>query len=451
MVDGRVVSSTIDHVYTNCESKLTAVQVLPDGDSDHLGLVVQKVTSTAPTHPQTIRARSYKNTDVNALLTSLVDNDVNHLFTQCDDIEEAGQVFTRDNFYVTDTTRDLIALKNSTWRNFKETKDPVQHNTYKELTKQVKKALAKDRSDWLAEDMMAVSSSKKAWAKARQVLGQVKHMGPACIKTGNYSWCTNPQQMTDMLASHYQSKMNNLRNRSSNNPSVCPIQRLNSWLARRTSPPPPFSMQPISDAKLILYLNRLKPSKALPSDMIDAFTLKLVSPVLLPAIIHLVNLSIASRTFAQAWKVQVVPPNHKKGDTDDMDNFRPLSNLVEISKLTEMGVHDQLVSHFTEHNLFHPNHHGSLPHLSTTTAFFQTHTFTVQAAARLELSGTVFLDQSAAFNLDDHSILLAKLKSYAFPNSALEWFSSYLSNRSMQVQIEARRSKPVMVGPYGVP
>ena len=36
-------------------------------------------------------------------------------------------------------------------------------------------------------------------------------------------------------------------------------------------------------------------------------------------------------------------------------------------------------------------------------------------------------------------------------NIATDWFSSYLSNRSFRVQLEAARSKKVKIGPYGVP
>lgn len=61
------------------------------------------------------------------------------------------------------------------------------------------------------------------------------------------------------------------------------------------------------------------------------------------------------------------------------------------------------------------------------------------------------IDQTAAFDLVDHTILVDKLAEYGLNFTALNWFKSYLQGRRFRVQIEARRSAPVTMGTYGVP
>ena len=128
-----------------------------------------------------------------------------------------------------------------------------------------------------------------------------------------------------------------------------------------------------------------------------------------------------------------------------------MSNIVEIGKLTEMEAGDQIVEHFMTNELFHQAHHGSLPSLDTTTALIAVQKFINDAAERKELCATVFIDQSSAFDLVDHKILLSKLKVYNFGQTPLKLFESYLQDRTYQYKIESKLSQARMTGPYGVP
>ena len=91
------------------------------------------------------------------------------------------------------------------------------------------------------------------------------------------------------------------------------------------------------------------------------------------------------------------------------ENYRPVSNIPEVSKLVEYAILEQLLKHFQENKLLHPNHHGFLPSRSTLTALLQIYDAWLSAAENRELSAGLFLDLSSAFDIIDHNILLEKL------------------------------------------
>ena len=184
----------------------------------------------------------------------------------------------------------------------------------------------------------------------------------------------------------------------------------------------------------------MKGGKSSGIDGIDSYSLKLAAPLLEDALEHIINSSIRTSTFSSFWKHQLIFPHHKKSDRTIAKNYRPVSHLVEVGKLVEYAVYDQVMEHFQTHDLFHSNHHGGLPHHSTATALIQLQDMFLDAAGERKLTAALLLDQSAAYDLLDHSILLRKLAAYNFDENTVAWFGSYLSGRSQSVQIESKRS-----------
>ena len=140
---------------------------------------------------------------------------------------------------------------------------------------------------------------------------------------------------------------------------------------KKRKTPPTFKLQKINLQTLRKILKRMKGKRSHGMDNIDSYSLKLAGPLIEDSLLHLINLSITNQTFSAQWKPQLIFPLHKKDKKTDVKNYRPVSHLVEVGKLVEYAVYDQLVEHFTTHKLFHANHHGSLAGHSTATALIQ--------------------------------------------------------------------------------
>ena len=66
------------------------------------------------------------------------------------------------------------------------------------------------------------------------------------------------------------------------------------------------------------------------------------------------------------------------------------------------------------------------------------------------LNGLLLVDLKKAFDLVNHSILLSKLQIYGCSSSTVQWFTSYLSDRSQCTYFKGTLSDPLPVS-IGVP
>ena len=66
------------------------------------------------------------------------------------------------------------------------------------------------------------------------------------------------------------------------------------------------------------------------------------------------------------------------------------------------------------------------------------------------MTGMIIIDLQKAFNTIDHDVLLQKLYAIGFAKRTINWFKSYLSNRSFKVSLGNNFSQPASVS-CGVP
>ena len=122
--------------------------------------------------------------------------------------------------------------------------------------------------------------------------------------------------------------------------------------------------------------------------------------------------------------------------TDDLNNFRPISNLNFISKILEKVVASRIQSHLSSNSLSSSFQSAYRIFHSTETTLLKIHNDLILVMDRGEVTSLILLDLSADFDTVDHSILLTRLQNwFGLDGLSLDWFTSYLSSRSQAVSI----------------
>ena len=165
------------------------------------------------------------------------------------------------------------------------------------------------------------------------------------------------------------------------------------------------------------------------SDMLD---------VLLPLLTKSVNDSLSSGDVPVSLKQAAALPLLKKQglDSEEMKNYRPVSNLPYVSKLREKVVANQIMTYMYSNDLHEPLQSAYRPGHSTETAMLKIKNDIDVASDQGDGVLLVWLDLSAAFDTIDHKIMLSRLKFYCgrhITGNALKWFKSYMENRTQTV------------------
>ena len=262
---------------------------------------------------------------------------------------------------------------------------------------------------------------KRLW----QTVNTILHRKPSNILPSSPT-----SSLADKFASFFTDKITKLHSSlSSTADSTSPHIEPPSVPSKLTS----FRLATVDD---ISRLINQAPNKQCNLDPIPMSLLKQCCHILAPVITNIVNLSLSTGEFPSQFKHAIVTPLIKKPslDRESLSNYRPISNLSFISKLTERVIKDRLHEHLSHNSMFNIFQSAYTKFHSTESALLVIHDHLIKAMDRQEVTGLTLLDLSAAFDTIDHSILLHRLTSwFGICDSALAWFQSYLSYRFFSV------------------
>ena len=187
-------------------------------------------------------------------------------------------------------------------------------------------------------------------------------------------------------------------------------------------------------------------------DPLPATVLKQAIDEAVPLLTYLINLSMSTGSM-DGVKESIINPLLKKIllDTDKKKNYRPVSNLLFISKLIERVVLNRLDHHMRINNLHCPSQFGYKKYHSTETMMLGL-VDEVLSGFDVDLCTIIILlDLSAAFDtIDFYRMIRILHDEIGIRGTALKWFSSFLRGRTQRVKIDNNYSDILEVM-YGTP
>lgn len=194
-------------------------------------------------------------------------------------------------------------------------------------------------------------------------------------------------------------------------------------------------LKPTTPDEIRRLVTSLKNSKSVGYDGIPTWLLKRAITYVAPVICHIINLSFVEGVFPENLKLSIVKPLYKKGNANDIDNYRPVTLIPILSKVFEKAMLKRLLEFADKFNILRPEQNGFRKNKSTTLAVYKLVKSVIEGMSRGDHTAALLCDMSKAFDFVQHTNLLSKLYKYGIRGSAHEWFTSYLHNRQQCTEI----------------
>ena len=453
--------NTLDLVLTRSDSSIVSDFETSDLNSDHncilfnLDLGPKKQSSSQLRYRRTrsINLAKFK-TDLNAYArTTACDTpSVTYLNTLVNRYNSLSDVLDKHAPLVTARAKDRSPTpwtrsdiksakreKRSAERKWRQTRNASHFEIFKEKRNAFNNLLKRIRSDDLSQKIQTNKGNSKALFKVINASLNRKQDSPLPHHD-------NDSALANEFAQFFDNKIQKLRSKLDSQETRDPIHNPTSNLNNNID-----HFECLTHEQVKIHILRM-PTKHCNLDPLPTWLVKECLAELLPLLTLIVNTSMKLGIMPCGLKHGLIKPLLKKsGMSPTKENYRPVSNLSFLGKLIESVVIEQFLNHLSMNHLHDERQSAYKKYHSTETLLTKVHNDIMSSMSKGEITMLVLLDLSAAFDTIDHVILTNRLQyNYGITGTALNWFKSYLSDRTQSVTINGTDSDNVALK-YGVP
>lgn len=389
----------------------------------------------------------------NIYLSSCIDNSVSTLTNTLTQLTEkhfplvrCSRKSVKDKPWITSELKRDLKHKNLLFFKFKQSKNGDDERAYKLCRKQTDNNIRLLKKEHFQRLLNRRNNSvKNIWRTLNNICSYKtisKHSSVSHLTTGS-GLINDKAEMSNIFNNYFTSIGSNLASQIPNIGSD--YSKFLTGNFHNT-----FFIGPVTPSEVAASISSLSNTNATGSDSVSNKILKLASNHISFPLAHIVNLSFQTGYFPCDFKTAKVIPVFKKGKPDQVDNYRPISLLNNLSKIFEKLMYKRVTSYLNKHNILSDNQFGFRAGHSTTDAVFSCVNMLKMEKGNHQHVMGLFLDLSKAFDTVNHDILLGKLWHYGLRGISHKWFESYLSNRYQYTLIDNYVSS-IQPTPIGVP
>ena len=209
---------------------------------------------------------------------------------------------------------------------------------------------------------------------------------------------------------------------------------IKEYLTKIKPNPKSLFLKPITKEEIQKYINKLPSKNSSGYDQISNILIKRLETSITEPLCTIFNQSLQSGIFPESMKIAEIIPLFKRGPKQLIENYRPISLLITMSKLLEKCIYHRVYKFLDNNNIFFQKQYGFRAKHSCEHAIQDLCGNIINNKDQGLKSAAIFLDLSKAFDTIPHDILLKKLEIYGIRGLCNKWFESYLTNRTLQVK-----------------
>ena len=444
-VNGQIRSSIIDHVYTNEQGKIKSVTSISVPISDHTPVKVEYEFKNRSLR-ETMMVRNWKGYSKEKWLCELekidwtiIPNNVqdisNHLeikiMKTLQTVAPIEKQLMKNNSYIMPPKLIKVRRKRKNlFKNAQRRNSARDLKRCREMDKEIRRMDHLNRRNKIRQKLKK-GDSATLWEAVRLAKGNPSNNIPQTLVTNTGRRCTG-EERPQAFADYFGEKVNKIKNETMvpGNPDLG-VKKITVDCSFF------FTYE-----KVLQTMKSLKSKKCYGYDNIPLMVLKDGAHILADPFTKLFEKIYQTGELPDQWKISRTLPLYKKGNKNNLDSYRPISNLCSASKIFERMMLNRLndIEDEQDVDLTGNMQHGFKRGRSTVTALKEIQS---QIARKIDQNDYVAmgsLDLSSAFDVVNIDLLLKRMTKMGLPTDWLKLVESWLKNRAAFVEVSPDRS-----------